>query len=201
MTPFEARMFVFVTRVVRLRKTRLPRTDTRTEAPLTVLTRLRLTTFPAVRRPFAKAALVGAKTVYLPDDSVSASPAFCTRPTSVENWGSDAATCTMVLSDCALDTAANETAATAARTRLASIRFTGSSFMWGRMLEVRATATDGPSAGAPDWNGPEPARGRAADAVDPAGLRAARPGRAWPAAGGAGPRSCRSARRRPSSAW
>jgi hypothetical protein len=50
--------------VVRLTKTRLPRTDTRTEAPFTVSIRLRLTTFAAVRRPLA--------TWY-----VSTAPSFC----------------------------------------------------------------------------------------------------------------------------
>src|SRR5689334_1877625 len=47
---------------------------------------------------FAKAALVGAKTVYfvLPE-RVFARPAFSTSETSVENWGAPAAVSTMFL--------------------------------------------------------------------------------------------------------
>ena len=63
-----------------------------------------------------------------PFDSVSASPAFCTSPTSVENCGSDAATCTIVLSDWALDGAATGIAARTATQRTTNVRFMSLSF-------------------------------------------------------------------------
>src|SRR3954451_2728650 len=127
-TPFDARMLILTTFAVRFSRTVLPRTLTRIDAPLTVVIRVRRTTFPAVRRPdatwyvstafncdgsfasassvdfgtFAKAAFVGPKTETEHVDSVARRPASCTNPTSVENCGSDAAACTIVLSDCAL---------------------------------------------------------------------------------------------------
>src|SRR3954451_2257865 len=119
------------------------------EAPLTVLIRVRRTTLPAVsrllatwyvrtaRRRFrsaaraasvafgtlANAAFVGANTVSEPVDSVSASPAFLTRPTSVENCGSDAATCTIVRCEWAPAGAATGTATTVPSASASRMRF------------------------------------------------------------------------------